>query len=174
MSENEIIDSGIPLPRISSIELASAAPFVLFVKWADGPHAGRVDRVDLSPIIFSYKVYKPLRDDARFKTARVDEDGDTVVWDGGDDLVMSADMIHSLASQIMTPKDFANFLARHGLTQEAAAANLGRSRRQVATYATTGPIPRIVAWACYGFDAYQRAKQMAEQVEKDTNGNKAA
>ncbi|MCA1536140.1 hypothetical protein I6F21_26780 [Bradyrhizobium sp. NBAIM03] len=110
-------------------------------------------------------------------TARlVDNDGDAVIWDGGDDLTMSADMIYALAEQIITPKEFATFLARNNLTQEAAAAHLGRSRRQIATYATTGPIPRIVAWACYGFDAYRRAKAMAEKVEKDEHAknNKTA
>ena len=35
---------------------------------------------------------------------------------------MSAEMIHSLAAQLMSPNDFAQFLAKNGLTQEAAAA----------------------------------------------------
>ncbi|MCA1437997.1 hypothetical protein I6F33_34340 [Bradyrhizobium sp. BRP20] len=175
MSENETIDSGIPLPRMASIK--PFAPYTIAVKWADGPRAGREDAIDISPIIFSYKIYKPLREEGRFLTARlVDDDGDAVIWDGGDDLTMSADMIYALAEQIITPKEFATFLARNNLTQEAAAAHLGRSRRQIATYATTGPIPRIVAWACYGFDAYRRAKSMAEKVEKDEHAknNKAA
>jgi hypothetical protein len=33
---------------------------------------------------------------------------------------------------------------------------LGRSRRQIATYAAIGPIPRVVALACYGFESLRR------------------
>lgn len=165
MSENEIVDSGIPLPRLASAQ--PAAPYTWIVRWATGPRAGKEDCVDVKPIIFSYKVYKPLRDQSLFLKGHMAEDGDVVAWDGNDDLVMSADMLHALAEQIMTPKDFAAFLGRNNLTQEAAAAQLGRSRRQVATYATSGPIPRIVAWACYGFDEYRRAKVMAPTLDGD-------
>jgi hypothetical protein len=157
MSESdEIIDSGVPLPRIASVRPIS--PYSLAVKWADGLRAGREDLVDVRPIIFSYKVYRPLRTEGLFLTGHIADEGNAVAWGDGDDLDMSADMIHSLAEQMMTPKEFVDFLTRNGLTQEAAAAQLGRSRRQIATYATTGPIPRIVAWACYGFVAYRHAQ----------------
>jgi hypothetical protein len=84
-------------------------------------------------------------------------------------------MIHSLAEQIITPKDFVAFLDRNNLTQEVAAAKLGRSRRQIATYATSGPIPRIVAWACYGYDQFHRSQEMAHTLERDDEpGNNRA
>jgi hypothetical protein len=173
MSENEIIDSGIPLPRLASAQ--PVAPYTWIVRWAAGLRTGKEDYVDVKPIIFSYKVYKPLRDQSLFLKGRIAEDGDAVAWDANDDLVISADMLHALAEQIMSPTDFAEFLARNNLTQEAAAAQLGRSRRQIATYATSGPIPRIVAWACYGFDQYRRAKAMAQTLEKDEKpGNNRA
>jgi hypothetical protein len=174
MSENEMIDSGIPLPRLASAQPTS--PYTWIVRWATGPRAGKEDYVDVKPIIFSYKVYKPLRDESLFLKGHISEDGDAVAWDDNDDLVMSADLIHSLAEQIMNPKDFAAFLARSNLTQEAAAAQLGRSRRQIATYATSGPIPRIVAWACYGFEEYRRAKAMTQTLERNQKpgNNKAA
>ena len=172
MSENEIIDSGIPLPRLASAQ--AKAPYTWIVRWASGPRAGKEDYVDVRPIIFSCKVYRPLRDQTLFLKGHLADDGDAVAWDGNDDLVMSADMLHALAAQIMTPKDFAAFLTRNELTQEVAAAQLGRSRRQIATYATSGPIPRIVAWACYGFEQYHRAKTMAQTLEKDEKSGKAA
>ncbi|MVT68750.1 DUF2442 domain-containing protein [Bradyrhizobium pachyrhizi] len=174
MSENEIIDSGVPLPRLASVQ--SGSPYTLLVRWADGPRAGKEDYVDVKPIIFSYKVYKPLREENLFLTSHIAEDGDAVAWDGNDDLMMSADTIHALAEQIMKPKDFVAFLARTNLTQEAAAAQLGRSRRQIATYATTGPIPRIVAWACFGFEEYRRARTMAQTLENSEkpDSNRAA
>jgi hypothetical protein len=173
MSENEIIDSGVPLPRLASAQ--PTAPYTWIVKWATGPRAGKESYVDVKPIIFSYKIYKPLRDQKMFLKGHLAEDGDGVAWDDNDDLVMSADMLHALAEQIMTPEDFAAFLRRNNLTQEVAAAQLGRSRRQIAAYATSGPIPRIVAWACYGFEEYRRAKAMAQNLERDEKpGNNQA
>lgn len=163
MSENEIVDSGIELPRMAAVE--PIPPFTLRVEWAEGRRAGREDFVDLRPVIYSYKIYRPLRDEALFATGRLVEDGDAVAWDG-DDLDMSADMIQSLAEQSMTPKDFSRFLAKHRLTQEAAAAVLGRSRRQIANYASAGPIPRIVALACYGFEAHRRDAAVAKNLQQ--------
>ena len=162
MSGNEIVDSGIALPRMAAVEPLS--PFTLRVKWTDGRRAGREDLVDLRPVIYSYRIYKPLRDEALFATGRLADDGEAVAWDG-DDLEMSADMIQSLAEQAMTPKDFSLFLTRNRLTQEAAAAVLGRSRRQIANYASVGPIPRIIALACYGFETHRRDAAMAKDRE---------
>ena len=165
MSENEIIDSGIELPRMAAVE--PLPPFTLRVEWAEGRRAGREDFVDLRHVIYSYKIYKPLRDEALFATGRRADDGDAVAWDG-DDLEMSADMIQSLAEQAMTPKDFSLFLAKNRLTQEGAAAVLGRSRRQIANYASVGPIPRIVALACYGFEAHRRDAAIAKDLQEAT------
>lgn len=153
MNENEFVDSGIPMSR-----MASAKPLpnhVLKVEWAEGPRAGRKDLVDVAPAIFSYKIYRPLRDEGLFLTGRIAEDGDIVRW-GAEDLEMSADTILSLAQESWTPREFAAFLSKNKLTQETAAALLGRSRRQIATYATTGPIPRVVALACYGLETLRR------------------
>ena len=154
MSENDIVDSGIPLPRMATVQ--PLHDFVLRVKWAEGPRAGREDFVDVSPAIFSYKVYRPLRDENLFLTGTIAEDGDAVAWGDDADLIMSADTVQSLAQESWTPKDFLEFLTRNRLTQEAAAALLGRSRRQVASYATKGPIPRVIALACYGFESLRR------------------
>jgi len=171
MSGNEIIDSGIEMARMASAELL--APFTLRVGWSEGRRAGREDVIDLRPIILSYKVYRPLRDEKFFLTGSLAEDGYTIVWNG-DDLEISADAIMSLADQAMTPADFSAFLARNKLTQEVAAALLGRSRRQIATYASVGPIPRIVALACYGFEARKREAEMAGNHSSNTNKGKAA
>jgi hypothetical protein len=157
MNENDIVDSGIPLPRMAAVRPFSN--FVLWVKWAEGPRAGREDFVDAGPAIFGYKVYRPLRDEGLFLTGVIAEDGDAAAW-GSEDLMMSADTIQSLAQESWTPKEFVDFLARAKLTQESAAALLGRSRRQIATYATVGPIPRIVALACYGLESLRRDRSI--------------
>src|SRR5579871_3737314 len=155
MSVSEIIDSGIPLPRMATVQ--PLADCTLRVKWAEGARAGRVDMVDVSPAIYGYKIYRPLRNERLFLSGVIAEDGDAISW-GTDDLMMSADTIQSLAQESWSPAEFTDFLARMRLTQEAAAALLGRSRRQIATYATKGPIPRIVALACYGFESLRRDK----------------
>lgn len=162
MSGNEVIDSGIAMPRLAMME--ALASYTLRVVWAEGPRAGREDLVDLRPAIFSYKVYRPLRDEAVFLKSTLVDDGNAVAWDG-DDLVMSADTIHSLAEEGMSPPDFAAFLARNRLTQEAAAALLGRSRRQIANYSSIGPVPRVVALACYGYEARKRDAAVARDRE---------
>jgi hypothetical protein len=154
MSANDAVDSGIPFPRLAAVR--PLHDFVLRVKWAEGARAGREDFVDVSPAIFSYKVYRPLRDESLFLKGTLVEDGDAVAWGDSEDLMMSADTIQSLAQESWTPKEFTDFLTRNRLTQEAAAALLGRSRRQIATYATKGPIPRVIALACYGFESLRR------------------
>jgi len=157
MSVNDIADSGVELPRMANVQPLD--DFVLRVRWAEGPRKGREDLVDVSPAIFSYKVYRPLRDERLFSNGVIAEDGDAVTW-GNDDLTMSADTIQSLAQESWTPTEFVAFLERNGLTQLAAAALLGRSRRQIANYVTKGPIPRVVALACYGFESLRRDKFM--------------
>jgi hypothetical protein len=156
MSANDVVDSGISLPRMATVQ--PLRDFVLRVKWAEGPRAGREDLVDVSPAIFSYKIYRPLRNENLFLIGAIAEDGDAVAWGDGEDLMMSADTIQALAQESWTSKEFIDFLTRNRLTQEAAAALLGRSRRQIATYATKGPIPRVIALACYGFESLRRDK----------------
>lgn len=157
MSATDIEDTGVPLPRMS--EVRALAPLSIAVTWAAGLRAGRTEVVDLSPVIGSYKIFRPLRKNEKlFATARLIEDGDAVAWDG-DDLELSAEAIESLAEQSMSPEDFAAFMARNNLTLEAVAAILGYSRRQIGYYTTTGPIPRVVALACKGYEAGKRGTE---------------
>jgi hypothetical protein len=108
--------------------------------------------VDLSPLIDTHRFYRPLRNDpALFDTIHVVDNGEAVGW-ADDALDMSADSIERLAGEAMTAEDFRAFLARNNLTQEAAAAILGRSRRRIAAYANEGGIPRIVVLACRGYE----------------------
>jgi len=162
MSANDIVDTGIPLPRLA--EVRAVAPLTLVVSWADGARAGRTDRIDLAPIVETLKIFRPLRrNDVLFATARLGEDGDTVVW-AGDNLELHAETLESLAEQSMSPQDFVAFLKRNRLTQEAAATILGYSRRQIGYFTTTGPIPRVVALACKGYEAGQARQRMIGTV----------
>jgi hypothetical protein len=153
MSANDVVDTGVPLPRMA--EVRTAGPLTLMVTWAEGARAGRTDRVDLAPVIDTLKIFRPLRrNEALFATVRLGDQGDTVVW-AGDNLEMHAETVELLAEQAMSPQDFIAFLKRNRLTQEAAAAILGYSRRQIGYFTTTGPIPRVVALACKGYEAEQ-------------------
>ncbi|MBL0403763.1 helix-turn-helix transcriptional regulator [Microvirga aerilata] len=49
---------------------------------------------------------------------------------------------------IETPAQFQKWRKLHDLTQSQAAELLGLSRRSIATYESTGPVPRTVALAC--------------------------
>jgi hypothetical protein len=147
----EFLDTGTPLARIANIRVVR--PRTLEVNWAPATRDGRTELVDLMPLIGSYKVYRPLRGNTDlFETAHLIEGGEVVAWDGPD-LEMTAELIETLAQQAMTPDDFARFLARNNLTHESAAALLGRSRRQIEYYLKRGPIPRVVALACFGYEA---------------------
>ena len=157
MIANEIFDTGRPIPRIAAVR--ATGPGEIEVHWVDGDHAGSLDRVDLAPVIGSYKVYRALRDDAeRFATVHVVEDGYAIAWDGVD-VEMTSELIAECAEETMDGSEFAQFLRRNRLTQEAAAALLGRSRRQIAYYLKGGAIPRIVALACFGYEALQERRR---------------
>jgi hypothetical protein len=150
MSATEIETTGVPLPRISQIRVLPN--FRLTVIWADGSRAGNPDTIDLAPVINTYKFYRPLRkNEELFQTAHLIDDGNAVAWgDGAID--MSAELIEDIAKEAMTPKEFAEFLERNKLTQEAVATILGYSRRQIGYYLSGDPIPRVVALACYGYE----------------------
>ena len=67
--------------------------------------------------------------------------------------------VERLAEEAMTGSEFKAFLRRRGLTYEAAAALLGRSRRQIGYYVAGSSklIPRLVALACFGLSAREAA-----------------
>ncbi len=58
---------------------------------------GRRRRVDLAPHLDG-EVFEPLRDLKRFRTARLNPDIDTVVWDNGAD--MSPDFLYEIGEPI--------------------------------------------------------------------------
>lgn len=156
MSANDIEATGLAMPRLDSVR--AGTPHKVVVRWSAGSHANISEEIDLAPIINTYRIFRPLRNnDALFRTVRVIDDGNAIGWDG-DDLELSADALEALAEQTMTPAAFAAFMKRFRLTETAIAAILGYSRRQIGYFKTTGPIPRVVALACKGYEF--------EQIEK--------
>ncbi|MCJ2012580.1 hypothetical protein [Methylobacterium sp. J-076] len=151
-TDTDIVTIGRPLPK-----LAGVAPgprrFTVVARWAEGGRAGRTDLVDLAPVIFTFKVFRPLRDGTvPFADLRLGDWGASVVWPGHDDLDIGAETIEDMAEAAMTNADFSVFLKRNNLTLDAAAAHLGIARRLVAYYAKEREIPRFVALACKELD----------------------
>ncbi len=147
MADNDLFVVGTLLPRIAAI--APHEGLRVVVTWqSDGPGAS-VQVVDLAPAVFRYKLYAPLREDARlFRTVRVADDGFAVTWGEDDNLDMASTTIAELAEQVMTPVDFGAFIKRNGYTLDSVAAELGISRRLAAYYARDREIPRAIAFAC--------------------------
>src|SRR4051812_27441215 len=109
MSETELIAVGEPLPRLAAVEPANG-PTSVSVTWASGSRAGRADVIDLAPMIYTFKVLRPLRDNpALFARVRLDEWGESLVWDDDPDLDIGADALEELAEEMMTNVDFAAF-----------------------------------------------------------------
>ena len=116
MSATEIGDTGIPLPRICEIQ--ALPDFRLAIVWAEGSRRGRTELVDLAPVINTYKVYRPLRNNEElFQTARLVDDGNVVAWGDGR-IDMSAELLEDIANETMAPQDFANFLERTALPKK--------------------------------------------------------
>ena len=139
------------MPRLASV--APAEGLSITVEWADGPRTGRRDIVDLAPDILTYRFYRPLRDDPKlFATLHPVDDGAAIAWGEDETIDMPATAVERLADQSMVAADFSAFLTRNRLTFDAAAAQLGISRRLVAYYASGQPIPRHIALACERLD----------------------
>jgi hypothetical protein len=136
------------MPKLASVH--PAGKLTIKVTWSKGPRARRTETVDLSPLVRSFKFYRPLRNNhSLFKTVHLIEDGRAIAWGDDDDIDMAATSIERLAEEALTSDEFRQFLDQQGLTQEAAAALLGYSRRQIAHYlAGDKPIPRVFALAC--------------------------
>jgi hypothetical protein len=147
MSATDTIKVGEPLPRVASV--TAHDKWAVTVDWAEGER--RI--VDLAPVIFTYKVYRPLREDPElFKTVHAVHGGCAIAWGADDDIDMDASTVARLGAEAMEPAEFAEFLKRHRLTFDAAAAQLGISRRLVAYYASERELPRYMALACKYLD----------------------
>ena len=140
------------LPRLAAVSPGDG-PLTLRVRWDKGGE----DRVDISGIVGTFRVYAKLRRSRKlFRQVRVGEHGTDIVWT--DAIDMSADTLWRLAQEqsgaTMSAEAFREWRARKAYTLDEAARVLGISRRMVAYYEQGDrPIPRIVALATRGLDA---------------------
>jgi hypothetical protein len=148
MSETDIVQVGPPMPRVGSVQADD--DFSVRVTWLGDVDPSLPTTIDLAPIILTYKFYRPLRDNpGLFRTVHVANDGTAIAWGEHDEIDMAATTIEHLASEVMQKSDFRIWLEKNRLTLDAAAAQLGISRRLAAYYASgEKPIPRYIALAC--------------------------
>ena len=139
------------MPRLRTVE--PAGDLRVRVTWRKGLRHPRTEVIDLSPLIGSFKFYKPLRDDhALFSTVHLVNMGSGIAWGDKDEFDMAATSIERLAEETFTADDFRLFLKANDLTHEQAASQLGYTRRQIENFLNEGrPIPRVVVLACYGY-----------------------
>jgi hypothetical protein len=157
MSETDTILHGFDgaMPRLGSVRAIDGSS--VLVNWVEGSRAGRTEAVNLLPLIDSFKMYEPLRrNDPLFSTVHLIEDGNAIAWGDEESIDMAATSIERMAQEAMSADDFAAFLERNKLTHQGAASALGRSRRQIEYYLSKGVIPRIIALACYGYEARKK------------------
>ena len=120
------------LPRIVAVT-ADKKPLTLLIRWDKGNES----RVDVSGLVETFRVYKPLRQSPElFGRVRVGEHGTDIVW--SDEIDMAADTLWRLAQEqagiTMSPDAFKHWRERKAYTLDAAAHALGLSRRMVAYY----------------------------------------
>lgn len=154
MSEDdEIISVGDPMPAIAAVEPLDG--YWVRVTWAEGTRAGLKDVIDLAPTIFTFRYYRPLRENpALLRTVHVAHYRGAIAWGEQDEIDMAATTLERLAEETLTAAEFTDLFERHGLSLEDAAAQLGLSQRTVAQYAAAErPIPRYIALACAHLDS---------------------
>jgi hypothetical protein len=138
--DESIIRAGRPLPRIASAAVGEGR--AAEITWT----SGLSEVVDLMPALASGRSYVKLRtDDALFRTLRVSEFGDSVVWDNGAEL--SAVWIEELACEGLRNSEFRQAMDDLNMSLDGMAVRLGIARRLVAEYRKDKPIPKTVALA---------------------------
>ncbi len=145
-------------PQHTITALAVRAPCGLVLTFADGVTLP----VDLAGAARAYPALAALKDPALFAAARMDARGGYVVWID-DELEMAADNLRNMAIEQaggIGSERLANWMHRHGLTQERAADAIGVSRRMLNYYLSGAKaIPKTVWLACLGWDAVGDAAQ---------------
>jgi hypothetical protein len=145
-------------PKIASVQPEDGTHIT--VTWSSGGRVGKTETIDLFPMIGTFKLYRPLCESRKlFEDIHIEEGGAIIVWGQDDEIDMTSDSIERLAEETWTADDFNTFLSDQKLTHAAAAAQLGKSRRQIENYLSGHQeIPRTVVLACFGLEARRRPK----------------
>ena len=157
-----------PMPKLKDVR--HSGQYRVEVVWAAGIRIGRREIIDLSPLIKSFRFYAPLRkSQVLFGSVHLIADGHAIAWGEDDAIDMSVTSIERLAQESMSDTEFREFIDRHSFTHAAAAAVLGRSRRQIENYLAGHPIPRIVALACIGLETHRYGRRPSWTTHTSVN-----
>ena len=136
--------------RVLSVEVLD--PHRLSLQFGDGARL----TVDLTSAIEKSAALSPLKDADLFAQAGIDEWGLGVSWRQGE-LGLSGDNLRAEAIEQAggySHERIWNWMHRNGLSLDAAAKELGISRRMLAYYRSgEKPVPRHIWLACVGWEA---------------------
>ncbi len=145
------------IKRLTAVE--AREPYKLYVEFEDGIKGV----VDMSKYVLKYKTFIPFRENpTAWESAQITDWGWAVGWPG--DIDMDGHNLYrnllEQTGQSMHPRDFAEWMERHGLTYDTAAQTLGISRRNIAYFKNGNRIiPRYIRLACIGFDAEEKHRK---------------
>jgi hypothetical protein len=160
--DNFVFGSDGPMPRIGAVRAIDGES--VLVNWIDGSRAGRTEAINLLPLIDNFRAFESLRRNKKlFSTVHVIEDGGAIAWGEDEAIDMASTSIERLAEEAMSADDFSAFLVRNQFTHQGAASALGRSRRQIEYYLSTGMIPRVIALACFGYEARRSHEEIKDE-----------
>lgn len=138
--DDEIVSVGDPLPRLAAVTIVDGRR--VRVTWRSGMSV----TVDLDPVLQSHRHFIPLRgNDELFQTLRVNEEGTALEWDGG--IELTALWIAKLPPVGMENAEFRQIMDALHMSLDGMASSLSISRRMIAEYRGTKPIPNAIALA---------------------------
>jgi|SRR6185295_2063808 len=130
--------------KLRSVKPIADEPYRLKVLWEDG----REDVVDLAGVIYSYKVFAPLRDDPkRFRRLKAIDRGYAIAWN--DAMDFSAQSLRRLADEQrpMSGQELRAFERENGLTAADTATVFDVGVRTIKVYRQAERLPIPVAMA---------------------------
>ena len=119
---------------------------------------GEAFKVDIAKVIKGYPTLKGIRD--VFSKVKLGDHGLSLVWNDDDDLELASDNLRARAIEQAgeySHETILNWMAKHNLTLDQAAIELGLSRRMLAYYRSGEKVvPKTVGLACIGWEQQHR------------------
>jgi|JI10StandDraft_1071094.scaffolds.fasta_scaffold50665_8 hypothetical protein len=149
--------------------LAVVGSNALELEWDDGVSG----RVDLTDLIASRPGLKGIRSVRAFSKAAISDDGWSVEWSDGVDFgaPQLRRWMDEQAGEAMPAAEFRQWVEHHDLTLDAAASELGLSRRMIAYYLSgEKAIPKTVLLATQGWQKQKRRVDRRTAVSESRIG----
>jgi hypothetical protein len=149
LADDEVLDSGVPGIRAVAVDVTG--PHRVRVRYDDGRSA----ETDLEGLAWRSRSFAALRDPSVVAQAELAHAGAALRFGGDPWLEIGAGLVLALAERQrpMSGAEFAAWMRRHALSENAAAGILGLARRTVQGYKAASFVPPLVAVACRAFEA---------------------